>query len=172
MASIFGHATVAFTISKLSDSKNLKWLVLAAIGSSILPDLDVLAFKFGIPYLHPFGHRGFTHSIFFALVWAVILMFLFGKNKRVLWFAVIFLSTVSHGVLDAMTSGGRGVGFFIPFVNERFFFPWRNILVSPINIKDFFSDWGVAVILSELKYIIMPCAIVLVISFIIRRFKT
>jgi inner membrane protein len=172
MASIFGHATVAFTISKLSDSKNLKWLVLAAIGSSILPDLDVLAFKFGIPYLHPFGHRGFTHSIFFGLVWAVILMFLFGKNKRVLWFAVIFLSTVSHGVLDAMTSGGRGVGFFIPFVNERFFFPWRNILVSPINIKDFFSDWGVAVILSELEYIIMPCAIVLVISFIIRRFKT
>ncbi|UKM64900.1 metal-dependent hydrolase [Flavobacteriaceae bacterium GSB9] len=68
MASIFGHSAVGFTLAKLMDSKNSKWLLLVAIFSTILPDFDVLAFKFGIPYEHPFGHRGFTHSILFALI--------------------------------------------------------------------------------------------------------
>jgi inner membrane protein len=84
----------------------------------------------------------------------------------------VFLSTVSHGILDAMTSGGRGVGFFIPLNNDRYFFPFRGIKVSPIGIKDFFSEWGIHVILSELKYIVVPCIIVLLILKLIRkRFK-
>jgi inner membrane protein len=37
-----------------------------------------------------------------------------------------------------MTSGGPGVGFLIPFNKNRFFFPFREITVSPIGIKDFF----------------------------------
>lgn len=146
--------------------------MILAIASAILPDLDVLAFKFGIPYEHPFGHRGFTHSILFAVLWTVIVMLLFGKKQKLLWFVVIFLSTSSHGILDAMTNGGRGVGFFIPFNNERFFFPWRKIVVSPIEIIDFFSDWGISVIFSEIKFIIMPCAVVLLISWIIRKLKS
>jgi inner membrane protein len=28
----------------------------------MLPDADVLAFKFGVAYGNVFGHRGFTHS--------------------------------------------------------------------------------------------------------------
>lgn len=171
MASVFGHGVMAITIAKLAHHKNIKWLVILAIASAILPDLDVLAFKFGISYEHPFGHRGFTHSILFAVLWAVIVMLLFGKKQKLLWFVVIFLSTSSHGILDAMTNGGRGVGFFIPFNNERFFFPWRKIVVSPIEIIDFFSDWGISVIFSEIKFIIMPCAVVLLISWIIRKLK-
>jgi inner membrane protein len=66
MASVFGHAIVGYTITKAASIKNYKWLLLLAILSSILPDLDVLTFNFGIPYSHPFGHRGFTHSIVFA----------------------------------------------------------------------------------------------------------
>lgn len=33
----------------------------------MLPDLDVIAFHFGIPYSAPFGHRGATHSLLDAL---------------------------------------------------------------------------------------------------------
>lgn len=124
MASIFGHGVVGFTVAKVIDSKNLKWLLIAAIFSTILPDFDVIAFKFGIPYEHPLGHRGFTHSILFAILWALVLMLAFDKNNKIIWFLVIFSSTVSHGVFDAMTSGGRGVGFLIPFDNNRFFFPF------------------------------------------------
>lgn len=169
MASVFGHAIVGYTITKAASIKNYKWLLLLAILSSVLPDLDVLTFNFGIPYSHPFGHRGFTHSIVFAIIWAILLMLLFGKQNRVLWFIVIFFSTVFHGILDAMTTGGKGIGFFIPFNNERFFFPFRPIQVSPLGIEKFFSEWGIQVILSEVKYILIPCIIVLLILRLIKK---
>ena len=162
MASLFGHGIVGFTLAKLIDTKQAKLLVFLAISSAILPDLDVIAFNFGIPYSHPFGHRGFSHSIVFAALWAIILMLAFGKRNKVTWFFVIFLATISHGVLDAMTSGGRGVGFLIPFNNNRFFFPFRGIKVSPIGVEKFFSEWGLQVLFSEFKYIFIPCCIILV----------
>lgn len=171
MASIFGHSVVGFTLTKIIDSKNTKWLMLAAIISTILPDFDVISFRFGIPYSHPLGHRGFTHSILFAIIWAIILMIALGRKNKLIWFLVIFLSTVSHGILDAMTSGGRGVGFFIPFNNERFFFPFREIKVSPIGIEKFFSNWGAQVILSEIKYIALPCILILLILYILKKYK-
>ena len=76
---------------------------------------------------------------------------------------VIFLSTLSHGILDAMTSGKRGIGFFVPFDNDRFFFPFREIKVSPLGIQKFFSSWGIKVLFSEIKYIFMPCLVILLI---------
>jgi inner membrane protein len=172
MASIFGHAVVGFTLSKIISNNNSKLLLLLAIASTILPDIDVIAFNFGIPYEDPFGHRGFTHSIFFAMLWATILMFVFGKLNRVFWWIVIFISTISHGILDAMTSGGRGVGFFIPFHNERYFFPFREIVVSPIGIERFLSERGMRVIFSEFKYVFLPCFIILVLFYFIKKINS
>lgn len=171
MASVFGHGIVGYTIQKLLDFKNLKWLLFFAILSTILPDADVLTFKLGIVYEHPLGHRGFTHSILFAMFWALLLMLLFGRKHKFIWFVVIFLSTLSHGILDAMTSGGKGVGFLIPFNNERFFFPFREIKVSPIGIERFFSDWGLQVVLSELKFIFIPCFLILAVRFLVLKLK-
>ena len=119
MASLFGHSVVGYTLSKIISNNNSKLLLLFAVVSAILPDIDVLAFNFGIPYEAPLGHRGFTHSILFAVLWAIFLMLVFGKLYMKVWWIVIFLSTISHGILDAMTSGGKGVGFFVPFLNER-----------------------------------------------------
>ncbi|WP_418604527.1 metal-dependent hydrolase [Hwangdonia sp.] len=171
MASVFGHTAVGFTLSKLIDNKNNRLLLWLAIFSTIMPDFDVIGFKFGIPYAHPLGHRGFTHSIVFALVWALILMFAFGRKNKLIWFLVIFLSTISHGILDAMTSGGEGVGFLIPFNNNRFFFSFRDIVVSPLGIKNFFSKWGAQVIFSEIKYVILPCFFILAVRFLIKKIK-
>ena len=171
MASVFGHGIIGFTLTKIFDNKRHRWLLILAIFSTILPDFDVIAFNFGIAYEHPLGHRGFTHSLIFALLWALILMFVFGKKNKLIWFLVIFLSTVSHGIVDAMTSGGRGVGFFIPFNNNRFFFPFREIKVSPIGIEKFFSSWGLKVLLSEFKYIFLPCLLILVVRFLVLKIK-
>ncbi|MFD1160844.1 metal-dependent hydrolase [Hwangdonia seohaensis] len=171
MASVFGHTAVGFTLSKLIDNKNNRLLLWLAIFSTIMPDFDVIGFKLGIPYAHPLGHRGFTHSIVFALVWALILMFAFGRKNKLIWFLVIFLSTISHGILDAMTSGGEGVGFIIPFNNNRFFFSFRDIVVSPLGIKNFFSKWGAQVIFSEIKYVILPCFFILAVRFLIKKIK-
>ncbi|WP_308990708.1 metal-dependent hydrolase [Mariniflexile litorale] len=171
MASIFGHSVVGFTLTKLIDTKHTKRLLLVAIFSTILPDFDVVSFQLGIPYLHLLGHRGFTHSLLFALLWAFVIMFTLGKQRKLIWFLVILFSTLSHGILDAMTSGGKGVGFFIPFDNNRFFFPFREIRVSPIGIEKFFSERGIQVLLSEFKYVIIPCFIILGVRFLIFKLK-
>jgi inner membrane protein len=171
MASLFGHGVLAYTISKVIDKQDLKVLMLLAVISSILPDADVLAFSFGIPYEHMLGHRGFTHSIVFAIFWAILLTLIFSKTKRIVFFIVLFLATVSHGILDAMTSGGKGVGFLIPFNSERYFFPFRGIKVSPIGIEKFFSEWGIKVLLSELKYIVIPCFLVLCVVFLTKKYR-
>ena len=171
MASIFGHGVVGFTITKLIGNKQSKWLLLAAIFSAILPDFDIITFKLGIAYQHPLGHRGFTHSILFAVLWALVLMLTIGRNNKLIWFLVIFLSTISHGIFDAMTSGGEGIGFFIPFNNDRFFFSFREILVSPLGIKKFFSGWGLRVILSEIKFIVIPSLLILLILGTLKKYK-
>ncbi|MBU2949133.1 metal-dependent hydrolase [Tamlana agarivorans] len=168
MASIFGHGIVGYAITKLADQKDLKWLLLLAIFSTILPDFDVVAFRFGIPYEHVLGHRGFTHSIVFAFLWALLLMVTLGRRNKAIWFVVILLATLSHGLLDAMTSGGKGVGFFIPFDNSRYFFPFTPIKVSPIGVERFFSEWGLKVLFSEFVYIVIPVFLILAVRKILR----
>jgi hypothetical protein len=40
----------------------------------------------------------------------------------------------SHGLLDAMTDGGKGIALLWPFTTQRFFFAWRPIPVAPIGV--------------------------------------
>lgn len=163
MASILGHFTAGFSLSKLVKWK-IHWSIpfLATI-SAFLPDIDVISFKFGIPYEDMFGHRGFTHSIFFAFIWAAFLC-RFYKNQRGIIFTIFFLATVSHLILDALTTGGLGVAVFAPFNDKRYFFPWemRVIRVSPIGIKNFMSSRGWIVVKSELIWVVLPCIIFMV----------
>lgn len=90
-----------------------------------------------------FGHAlvGFTLSNVLDKGKAkVLLNVVFEKKNRVLFFVTLFLSTNSHAMLDAMTIGGLGAGFFISFENTRYFFEWRPIQVSPIGIERFFLN--------------------------------
>ena len=170
MASIFGHGMSALAFAKFFPKEiNKKGVILLGVGSSILPDADMISFKLEIPYEHMFGHRGISHSILFALFWAILIASLFyWKRKResgFKWIVVyLFICTVSHGILDAMTTGGRGICFFAPFSDERFFLPWRMIEVSPIHIEDFFGPWGWSVIQSEMVWIFIPCTLIILFS--------
>lgn len=164
MASAFGHAVAAFTASRFFPKFLMqKRVVFLGIASSIMPDIDVLAFKYGIPYEDLWGHRGMTHSIFFAILWSILLVYIFHTQSKTndKWklMAFYFLATVSHSILDAFTTGGAGVAFFAPFDTERYFFPWRVIKVSPISASRFFSEWGLRVLGSEAKYIGLPCLV-------------
>lgn len=171
MASIFGHTLAAYTIGKLGNKTLFtKKVMLLGIISAVIPDVDIIAFNFGIDYSSMLGHRGLTHSLFFAMVWALILVYLFhrSRNKSTLikYFVFYVLCVISHSLLDAITNGGAGVAFFAPFNNARYFLPWNVIEVSPIGVSHFFSKWGGMVLLSELKYIGFPCFIILAINFI------
>jgi inner membrane protein len=148
------------------------WLLSALC--SILPDFDVFSFLLGIPYRHPLGHRGFSHSLAFALVAGLIVASLApikGPRFSLPWWRLacyFFLVTASHGLLDALTNGGLGVAFFAPFDNTRYFLPWRPIEVSPIGM-DFFGPEGVVVIRSELKWIWLPSALSVFVTRMYRR---
>jgi inner membrane protein len=136
---------------------------LAVVGcaASVLPDVDSLGFAAGIPYGHPIGHRGFTHSLFFAALVA-LLCAPFARRLGAspgTTLAFVFVSAASHGLLDAMTTGGLGVAFFSPFSNARYFLPWRSILVSPIGVEPFFSRYGLRVLWSEILWIWTPSAV-------------
>ena len=126
------------------------------------PDLDVLAFRFGVPYGHVLGHRGLWHSIPFAAVFAAVVCFAAfprprsGFSRARAW-SYLFLATASHGLLDAFTNGGLGVALFSPFYH-RYFFPYRPIEVSPLGVGAFLSERGVAVLVSELVWVWLPCA--------------
>lgn len=168
MASAFGHGVVAYALGTGFKSKAHGVLLLLGIVSAILPDIDILSFKFGIRYEALFGHRGFTHSIFFACVWSVLVsmawnrIFSTSNFKTVLGY--IFLCTLSHPILDALTTGGMGVAFFSPFSNERYFFPIRMIQVSPLSIEDFWGDWAWRVLRSEAIWIGIPSLILILIN--------
>lgn len=182
MASAFGHAVVALTASRLSRfrhfAKGAGWRFWAvAVFCAVMPDFDVIAFAFGIPYASPWGHRGFTHSLVFA---ALISPLAARASVRGLSLARLralklslffFIVTATHALLDALTNGGLGVAIFWPFDCARYFFPYRPIEVSPIGIASFFSQQGIAVVRSELLWIGAPCAALLGLQWITRKLK-
>jgi inner membrane protein len=173
MASLFGHALSGIALGKISLRKSTVKIILLCVLCTVIPDADVIGFRFGIEYESPFGHRGFTHSILFAVVFSFIITFSFfwkekfsGKQK-IGFLILFFVCTLSHGMLDAMTTGGLGVGFFVPFNNERFFFPWRPIRVSPLGVSNFFSEWGWRVIKSEMIWIGIPSLILIAVRMVL-----
>ncbi len=172
MASLLTHPVVPAAIAIGLGRKNIPasalWL---GIILSLIPDADVIAFRFGIPYAHMLGHRGFSHSLLFAAVIALCLCSLprFAPLRARI-FVFFFVSAASHGLLDAMTSGGMGVGFFVPFTDERYFLPWRPIRVSPLSVKGFFTSRGWAILQSELLWVWLPCGAAALAGLLWRRF--
>ncbi|MBI3759992.1 MAG: metal-dependent hydrolase [Deltaproteobacteria bacterium] len=146
MPTIFAHGAFGFTAAKLFRGMALKpQLLLAAIALTILPDTDALLLPL-IPYRHPFGHRGFTHSLFFAACCGLATAGLLRRYepsipwpRLALFFALV---TASHGFFDALTTGGLGAAFFAPFDNTRYFFPYRPIPVSPLSGRALLSARG------------------------------
>jgi inner membrane protein len=172
VASAFAHIAIPVVLYAVCKNSpvSLRLFLLASL-VSIVPDVDVIAFKFGIAYESPWGHRGFTHSLLFAAALALVLSafdkILQTSRSTVFW--VCFASCISHALLDALTNGGLGVALFWPFTPERFFFPFRPIEVSPIGISSFFTERGLQVIISELQWIILPAIIIAAVASLTRR---
>lgn len=176
---IISHAFVAVAAAKAFAPADVPvGFYLASVACSILPDADVLAFRFGIPYHHIFGHRGFFHSLTFGIILSALITAALFRNGEILsrrslfYFLFFFLVAASHGILDALTDGGLGIALFSPCDNERYFFPWTPIKVSPIGIKAFFSRWGLMVVKSEFLWVWLPSTLLIGISVLIRTVST
>jgi inner membrane protein len=177
MPSAIAHAVVASSVGFAFPRRVLPrkaWLV--GCLCAVAPDLDTIAFRFGIPYNHPFGHRGFFHGLAFAALLAVVVSLVVARvfswrTPRWALAVYLFIATASHGVLDTFTNGGLGIALLSPFSNHRFFAPVRPIAVSPISVRAFFSEWGLRVFLSELLWVGVPCLVmVLAAAWCRRRF--
>ncbi len=105
-----------------------KALLFGAIGGTI-PDLDVLVGK--LFYLNEIDriafHRGFMHSIVFAILAAfligMLVFWLYNRGKRKGatiqkdWIWLFFLSIITHPILDSFTP--YGTQLFLPFSDYR-----------------------------------------------------
>jgi inner membrane protein len=163
MASLLSHPAVPLVVAAvLGPLKISRRLLLAAVAASILPDLDVVGYWLGVPYDHPFGHRGFTHSIAFGILLGLVAVPFAARLTAAphIVFYLVALSVISHGVLDAMTDGGLGVALLWPFSDNRFFLPWRPIQVTPMRIDGLFSREGLRIVGSEIAVIWLPTIVI------------
>jgi len=166
MPSIISHAVFASSLGAAgSPGARMPvryWAALAVVAA--LPDLDVVVYPLGLNAPHMLGHRGLTHSLPFAAVFAALNVRLVFRDARWrpvwtrLWL-VFFAAMASHGVLDAMTNGGQGIAFFAPFSDARWHFGWQPILVSPIGVGAFLSEYGLRVLQNEMLWLWLPSAI-------------
>lgn len=147
-------------------------ILIAGAFLTVAPDLDVIAFRLGIPYEHMLGHRGLSHSLPFALTVSGAAAGLAARLRHLhfglLW-AYFFLCMASHGLLDMLTSGGLGIALFAPFSNERYFFDIRPIRVSAIGISDFLNGRWRSVMGSELQWIWLPSIALAVVGVVANR---
>ena len=163
MASFFGHALLGGTLgyALLPGRRHWPWW-LGAAACAFLPDADALSYYLGVPYGSLWGHRGLTHSLLAAAVVATLILLLtkllLANNPPAgrLW-VLLLLATASHGLLDALTTGGLGVAFFSPFDPTRYFLPFRPIRVSPLGVRGFIGAQGLAVLASEARWVGLPC---------------
>jgi inner membrane protein len=176
MPTIFSHALFATVLGKSAISKSVSfrfWFLTAVC--AMIPDIDVIGYSFGAERGSIFSHRGFTHSIFFAVLFGSFAALIAHKflqtgislTKLIVFFA---LAVFSHPLLDMLTNGGSGVALFAPLSTARFAFPWRPIEVSPIGFG-FFSARGIVVILSEFVWVWIPAITILGLSMIVRKVK-
>lgn len=170
MPTIMTHAVVPMMAAiALGRDRIPLGVAVTGMGLAVLPDADVIGFKFGVEYADSWGHRGATHSLVFAAILASLAAVLLRPVQWRLAWLFLFASAASHGLLDTLTNGGLGAALFWPFTDARYFAPVQPIRVSPIG-AGFFSERGVATILSELRWVILPSLLLAIGGFMFRKY--
>jgi inner membrane protein len=165
MPTIMTHAVAATAITRLATGGRRLgapfWVLCAAL--AMLPDVDVIAYAFPIPDDSIWSHRGISHSFVAAGVVAALVTV--WARRRVpmrpiaLWLCLT-VAMASHGVIDTMTAGGKGVALLAPLNETRYLAPWRPMRASPIGMG-FFSPGGLSVLAGEIVCVWVPAAVVL-----------
>ncbi len=110
--------------------RTLFWLLVLCAN---LPDIDVLLGLFGNRLFSLQHHRGITHSLIFAPIFALLptaFFYTLGKlkNFNVLWFTAL-LGIVIHIFFDLITAFGTQI--FAPISTTRYSLDWMFI-IDPI----------------------------------------
>ncbi len=160
MATLYTHAAVGLALGRLCFARRMPVSFWALAGLlPIVPDLDAFS---DAPYGTALGHRGFTHSLCFALVLGFVsAVATFRYFKVNVWTlgSFFFAIIATHGLLDALTNGGEGIPFFWPASDYRFG-PWGPIHVADIA-DEFPNPWRSRAIRTELLWVWLPMTFLL-----------
>lgn len=130
-----------------------------------LPDIDGVIPRLAARLFHAhlsgmlWSHRGFSHSLFFALL-AGTLAALYARkvlrcDRSLPFLGLYFLAiTASHGLIDAITNGGEGIMFLAPFYSERYACPFAP--VPALRARQWLGAQGVITFGRELLWIWLP----------------
>lgn len=118
---------------------------------ALLPDADLIGFALGVNYTDPWGHRGATHSLIFAIAIGLIVGLAAWWFKRPIARTALLVSAAigSHGLLDSLTDAGLGCALLWPFDLTRYFAPWRPLPAAPIGLG-MLSPYAAIVVAAEL----------------------
>lgn len=162
MASPMTHLFVAVLGTEAARTRRLWFLGLFC---SALPDFDGVIFKLSARFFNLrlggmwWTHRGFSHSLLFALIVGLTAAAFAQRVLRFdkpLWFLALYFSGVaaSHGLVDALTHGGEGVMFFAPFHDGRYLFPFTP--VPTLKLRHWLGIQGLITFSKELLWIWLP----------------
>lgn len=161
MASPWAHAIAGAAAGAFYQAprQRRRVITLAAI-CAVAPDLDLIGWPLGISPFAPLGHRGLSHSIAFAValgaVVAVTLLPAVTRRERVAAAAVLILATVTHSVLDALTTyAPTGPAFLAPVSNHRYRFAWLPLT----GAGGLATDFG-----REAVYVCLPALVLIVLT--------
>lgn len=167
MPSAVTHIFVGLVSGEALSGRGMPWRFWALTAAcAVLPDFDFIFYLAGAPEGHILGHRGFTHSICFALITGLAVMLIFYRQEKFLskkwwgFFLYYFFITSSNGLLDMLSLGHLGVAIFFPFDLGRYFLPWRFLHLSPVDEMLLFRGQGLIGLLSEMHYIWLPALVV------------
>lgn len=161
MPSLFSHIAVPIA-GRVAFGRGAVLAPLLVLGLvlSALPDADVILLRLGVPYDSPFGHRGASHSLAFAVLvstLAALAVRPFNGGRFVGPWLYLLVCAASHPLLDTCTNAGHGAALLWPLSDERFFAAFRPIEASPLSLRRFFGEAGLRVLWSELLWVWIPC---------------
>ena len=156
MPSPIAHSIVGSTFYFASKDSS-KWkniTLLAYIIAASLPDIDFFPVASGTLQFSNLYHRGFTHSIFFAVfIFVITALFMRIRCKKKTSLFLLFV-LISHGILDFLSFdypesiNGHGVQLFWPLSSEYYISlvtlfrgPGTQDLLNPISWQSAMFDF-------------------------------
>jgi inner membrane protein len=163
MPTIFTHALLPMIASSALPGRAISpRLLVAGMVVAMLPDADVAGRLFDVPHTADLGHRGVTHTLVFAFLVGCIgaVASKTMQSSREAAFLFLSASTLSHALTDMLTDGGKGIMLLWPLHEVRMKFPFHPVEVSPVGLKALESDRIWIVLLSEMRWLLIPATLI------------
>lgn len=163
------HFAPAVALAAALGTRTVGWrLMLAGAVCGVMPDLDILSVALHFDYFSgTYGHRGFTHSLGFALLVGLLGALWpsgrgVGWRRRVVRGTFLALCTVSHPLLDSLIDVHICSAWLWPLDGARHCLDWRPIPMQGVPL------FGAERLRMELQWIGVPLLVLANVGMLVR----